>query len=296
MPVLCSWNAACSWKISSMAARRRPGSFSPKTSCRARISKVDTSIAGYLSNAPLCLCVGINQRSGSEVCWRYDRLRPGVFELRQIVAVDVLVLHLEDARLGPAAALAKLHIAQNRLEGVAACELRKLLIVERPRSGDCLFENLHLSVGLRSHVIPERICAGSFSLRLICRNHFCDTRKHHLRHGQPVLVVDDAVQKRAQRSFNRPILGANHRTADNLRLKPYCIYGLEKSCRVVEIGADEQDVRVDRPKLANDWRKISCRQGIFGIRNNLEPMPTCVVSRAGCRTLQEWSIQRKDRH
>src|SRR6266404_5382149 len=296
MPVLCSWNAAFSWKISSMAARRRPGSFSPKTSCRARISKVDTSIAASLSNAPLCLCVGINQRSGCEVCWRYDRLRPGVFELRQIVAVDVLVLHLQDACLGPAAALAKPDIAQNRLEGVAARELRKLLIVERPRSGDCLFEDLHLSVGLRSHVIPERICAGCFSSRLICRNHFCDTRKHHLRHGQPVLVVDDAVQKRAQRSFNGPVLRANHRTADNLRLKPDCIDCPEQSRRVVEIGAKEQNVRVDRPKLADNWRKISCRQGILGVRNNLEPMSACVASRAGCRTLQEWSVQRKDRH
>src|SRR6266403_621208 len=225
MPVLCSWNAACSWKISSMAARRRPGSFSPKTSCRARISKVDTFIAGYLSNAPLCLCVGINQRSGCEVCWRYDRLRPGVFELRQIVAVDVLVLHLEDACLGPAAALAKPHIAQNRLEGVAARELRKLLVIKRARSDYRLLDDLHLSVSLRSRVIPERICAGSFSSRLIFRNHFRDTWKHHLGHRQPVFVIDDAVQKGPQFSFDRCILRADHCPTNYLRLQPNCANG-----------------------------------------------------------------------
>src|SRR5712692_2861277 len=36
-----SWKTQSSVKISSMAARRRAGSFSPKTSSRLRVSKVD---------------------------------------------------------------------------------------------------------------------------------------------------------------------------------------------------------------------------------------------------------------
>src|SRR5258708_1291328 len=37
-----SWNTASSWKISSIAARRRAGSLSPNTSWRLRSNKVDT--------------------------------------------------------------------------------------------------------------------------------------------------------------------------------------------------------------------------------------------------------------
>src|SRR5690348_9120036 len=37
-----SWNTASSWKISSIAVRRRRGSISPNTSWRLRSNKVDT--------------------------------------------------------------------------------------------------------------------------------------------------------------------------------------------------------------------------------------------------------------
>ena len=53
-------------------------------------------------------------------------------------------MHLEDSCFRPAAALAKLHVTQNRLEGVAASELRKPLIVKRPPSRDRLLDDLRL--------------------------------------------------------------------------------------------------------------------------------------------------------
>src|SRR2546426_8466444 len=72
--------------------------------------------------------VGIDQAGGGGLRRKDDRFSVGLLEFGDVVAFDVPELDSKNPRLRPAAALAKLHIAQNRLEGVAACELRKLLI------------------------------------------------------------------------------------------------------------------------------------------------------------------------
>src|SRR5580692_6173870 len=105
---------------------------------------------------------------------------------------------MKDASLRPAAARAKLHIADDGLERVIPREPRELCVVERTRTTDSLLDDLHLGVGLWHDVVAERIGPRGCGPRLIISDQLRDTRVHHLRYRKPVLIVDDAVQDRPE--------------------------------------------------------------------------------------------------
>src|SRR5471030_2829946 len=99
--------------------------------------------------ALLGLGVRIDECARRETWRPQDGLCPGGLELRYIVALDVLVLHMKDSSVRPSAAGTKLHIANNRAERVIARESRELCVVERSRAANGLLNDLHLRVRLR---------------------------------------------------------------------------------------------------------------------------------------------------
>src|SRR5580692_642312 len=103
---------------------------------------------------------------------------------------------MKDASLRPAAARAKLHIADDGLERVIPREPRELCVVERARTTDSLLDYLHLGVGLWHDVVTERIRPGGRRARLIISDQPRDAGIHHRRYRKPVLIVDHAVQNR----------------------------------------------------------------------------------------------------
>jgi hypothetical protein len=156
-----------------------------------------------------------------------------------------LVLHLEYARLGPAAALSESDVADYGLEQAVARELCQPCIVKRAGAGYRLLDNLHLSVSLRGDVVTQRICARVSCERLIFRHHFRDTGIHHLRHWQPILVIDEPVQKRTKLRLDRSILRTDHRSAHHFWLESHLIDGAKETGRIVQIRAKKQYVRID---------------------------------------------------
>src|SRR5262245_51482015 len=64
------------------------------------------------------LLVGVDQLAGGELGRTHDGLRVHAAELLDIAALDVVVLHHQEARLRPLALLAELHVAHDGLEGV----------------------------------------------------------------------------------------------------------------------------------------------------------------------------------
>src|SRR6516225_1133123 len=98
---------------------------------------------------------------------RDHNLGRDVPELTDVVALDVLKLNLQHARLRPLAVLAELHVADDGLERVGAQINGKLCVVEALGRADRLAQNLELSVAPRTDVIAERIDAFARRPRLI---------------------------------------------------------------------------------------------------------------------------------
>src|SRR5579862_4183573 len=96
------------------------------------------------SRTPFCFGIGIDDGARCEAWRPDDGLRTAFLELRYVVASYVLILHCEDARLGPTASGSEFHLAHDGLEHVIFGELRELHIVERARAGDGLLDDLHL--------------------------------------------------------------------------------------------------------------------------------------------------------
>src|SRR5258708_19923062 len=109
------------------------------------------------SHLPFRFRIGIDECARCETRRPDDRLRPCVSEIRKIGALDVLILHLKNARLRPATSLSEFDLADNGLERAIARELCQPCILHQPRSRAGLLDNLHLGVGLRGDVVTKRI-------------------------------------------------------------------------------------------------------------------------------------------
>src|SRR3984893_730527 len=222
---------------------------------RGRSRKWAEPRAGASTYLP-CVFIGVDERSGGKGGRPYDRLSRRIPEVREVVASDVSVLDLKDTRLGPTAAGSKLQVAQNRLKCVIARELRDLRIVQGAGCRDRLLDDLHLSVSLRRHIVAKRVCAFGGRARLVLRNHLADTRVHHLRDRQPVLVIDQTVQERAEFRLDRTVLRPNHRAADEFRFKPDLVDGPEKSRGIVEVRAEKQNIDAARLELRDKRHEV----------------------------------------
>src|SRR5262245_24706240 len=165
------------------------------------------------------LLVGIDERAG-RVGRRGDHhLGRHILELHGVVAPDVLELHLQHARLGPLAALAKFDVAEHGLERRLADVVGELGVIEAPRGLYGLLQDLHLRVGLRRHIIAERIHTGRRGPRLIALHQLLHAREQHLGDGEPEVVVGETVEQRPQLRLDGGVLQSDHTSADQLGLE-----------------------------------------------------------------------------
>src|SRR5262245_2331278 len=111
---------------------------------------------GY-DSALLRLLVGVDQLAGLEPGRTDDGLHVHALELIELVALDAVILHGNEARLGPLALLAELHIAHHGLEGGGAEVLGELLVIEAVGTLDGLLDELDVGITPGAEVVAERI-------------------------------------------------------------------------------------------------------------------------------------------
>src|SRR5262249_17293511 len=150
---------------------------------------------------------------------RHHDLRRDVLELPDVVALDVLELDLQHARLRPFALGAEFHVADHGLEGAGADVVAELGIIEALGPFDRLRQHLQLGVAPRRHVIAERIDAFGPRTGLVALDEVGDPGELHLRHRQPEVVGDETVEQRAELRLDGGRLQAHHAAADHLRLE-----------------------------------------------------------------------------
>src|ERR1700692_2409044 len=76
-----------------------------------------------------CLRVGIDHAARRSLRRIDDGLSVGPFELRDVVAFDVLELYGQHARLCPTSALSELHVADYGFERGVSCVVRQRRVV-----------------------------------------------------------------------------------------------------------------------------------------------------------------------
>src|SRR5437016_1332080 len=112
-------------------------SFHWRANCRA------------LSDPPLFLDarIGLDNLAGAKLLGFEDHLGFRIAELLEIVALDVLELHLQHPRLRPFAVLAEGDFADDRVERMAAEVIGEPGLVEALRALDRLTQDLQVGVG-----------------------------------------------------------------------------------------------------------------------------------------------------
>jgi hypothetical protein len=163
--------------------------------------------------------VGIDHVAGLILAGRQDYLRfRHIAELVEAVALDVLELRLQNARLRPLAIGAELDIADHSLERRLPHIIRELAVVQTLGCCNRLPQDLQIGVAPRREIITERIDARRLRSALIFVEQLLRPREHHRLHRHPKFVVDEAIKQRAELHFERSRLQADHRPADHLRL------------------------------------------------------------------------------
>jgi ATP dependent DNA ligase domain len=101
---------------------------------------------------------------------------------------------------------------------------------------------------------------------LIFLDKFVGAGELHLRHRQPEVVVDPAVEHGAELRLERGRLHAHHGAADHLRLEADLVDGLHYADRIRRIGAHHHEIRIGGRNGAHDRAKSwstadrSCRR------------------------------------
>src|SRR5262245_11699751 len=162
------------------------------------------------ANAPLLLrrvllrlFVGIDHAARRVFGRRHHDLGRGVPELGDVVALHVLELDLQHARLRPFTLGAERHVADHGLEGVGAEVVAELGIIQALSGLDGLLQHLQLGISPWRHVVAERIDAFRRRLGLVALDEVGHAGEIHLRHRQPEIVVDESVQQRPELGLDR---------------------------------------------------------------------------------------------
>src|SRR5262245_39685630 len=124
---------------------------------------------------------------------RYHDLGRHVPELADVIALDVLELHLQHARLRPFALRPKRYVADQSLERGFTDVIRQLVVVEGLGGRDRLLQHLKLGVAPGRDVVAQRVDTFRRRPRLIPLHELCHTGVTHLVDRQPEIVVDESV-------------------------------------------------------------------------------------------------------
>src|SRR6266851_4291406 len=227
----------------------------------------------------------IENHLGGEVTERVDA-----------AVLDVLELDQQHAFLGPLPLGAELHVADHGLEGGLAEVVGELLVVEALDRRNRVAEHLQVGVGPHRHVVAERIDAFGRGPRLIFLQELHRARKLHGRRRNPGLVVDDAVEQRAELGLERGRLQADHGAADHLRLEADLVDRPHHADRVERIGADDGEIRIGRLHGAHDGAEIGLRRRIVAVVDDFQPGRLGVLVRAVGSVARELGIGPDDRH
>ena len=159
-----------------------------------------------------------------------------------------------------------------------------------PVGADRLPDHLQLSVGEGSDVVAEGICRRPLGPLLVGGDEAAHTRKVHRRCREPVFVVDYTVDRRAELRLDGTALRPDHRPSDQLRVEVGLGDRADKAHRVVEVPAEEQDVRrrtVTTPRLFEDCGEVVGGKAVFGLRDHVESVLLRIRPSAGDGVLGE---------
>ena len=136
--------------------------------------------------------------------------------------------------------------------------VRQRRVIGATNRPDGLLQHLQLGVCERRHVVAERICAGLFRTGLVRRNQRLDLRVHKARHREPIVVIHETVEKRAEFGFRDSVLRADHRSAHKLGRESGDVHRFDESNRVVDIRAEKEHIRIDSLQIFHVRREVSC--------------------------------------
>ena len=193
-----------------------------------------------------------------------------IAEVVDAAALDVLELGRQRALLRPFAVLVELHFADHGLERGLVHVFGELVVVEALGGGDGIAEHLQIGIGPHRHVVAERIGAGSLGARLIFLQQLHRAGELHRLDRQPGLVIDHAVEQRAELGLEHRRLQADHGAAPHLRLEADFVHGVDHADGVERIGADHEQVRIGRLHRAHDRREVGRGRRIALFVDDLE--------------------------
>ena len=113
----------------------------------------------------------------------------------------MLELRRKHAGVGPFAAFAELHVADQSFEGVLMHVGTELVTGGALGGLDRLAENLQIGISPRSHVITDRIDACDLGPLLVAFEEIHHAGILHLGRWQPDIEIDEAVKLLAQQSL-----------------------------------------------------------------------------------------------
>ena len=139
-------------------------------------------------------------------------------------------------------------------------------------------------------IVAERVDALALGRCLVLLQERLDPLEVEGRLRHPEVVVDDAVELRAERGHDAGVLQPDHAAAEQLGLEPDLGHGLDHADRIRRVRADIDDVRVARLDGADDRREVGGLRVIAAVIDDLESVILGVDARAPDRVLRELGI------
>ena len=206
------------------------------------------------------------------------------------------VLHLQHATLGPLAALAEFDRAVDGLERGLADVVGQHVVLEAVGALDCVAEHLDVGIAPAAQVVAQRIDALGLGALLVLLEERFGALEHHLLGRHPGLVVDEAVEQRAQLVLEHGRLQPDHGAADQLRLEAELVDRFDDAHRVQRIGAHRHDVGIGGLDGAHHRREVGRGRWIGLVVDDLEPGLGRVLARTLAGVLGELLIRGDQRH
>src|SRR5262249_6832360 len=148
--------------------------------------------------------------------------------------LDVVILHLEEARLCPLPVRAVSPAAHDGLELVLAEIVRDLVVNGALGTTNRFAKHGDVGVAPSPEIVAERIGAFGRGACLVLLEEL-GSRRHHLFGRHPGLVVDDAVELGPELGLDRDSLQTHHPTAEHLRLQVQLVRGQHHADRAQRI-------------------------------------------------------------
>ena len=197
---------------------------------------------------------------------------------------------MDHARARPLAVRAEADRADDGLHLVLVQVVGELPVVEALRRVDRLLEHLADRVVERRQVEAERVDLGLDRPLRIALQEILDAGI--LDAGHVRVVIDDAVQRRAERHHVGRELQPDHAAAEQLDrvADADLVYGAHDGHRVVRIGHDEHDVGPGGADGADHRREVDGRRRVVLVVNRLQPRLLGEHARPVCQVLRKFLV------